>query len=201
MSKNWEVWDYQADKLPIDGRHRGIMRKITSFIPDNCSLLDVGCGHGYLYEYVKDKNVKYLGIDTSVKMLQIAKERYLETTFLYGDIFSINLEPRDFVIAIDVLIHLPEIEIPIRNLWEATKSTMIFTLKLAEKPKIYKRNTNRTVKGIVKFPEGKHLIIRWDTIGNILGILTKLDNVKSMGHFRYDARTEIFKVERNEKNI
>jgi len=203
LSRVWEVWDYQADKLGITNRHKEIMKRIADEIEPNSSLLDVGAGHGYFYNFVKDKNVNYVGVDTSVKMLQIAKQKHPEATVLYGDIYTIHkdLEPRDYVVVIDVLIHLPEIKVPIQNLWETTKSTMIFTIKLAEKPKIYKKNTNRTVKGTVKFPEGKHLFIRWDTIDNILYILGGLDGVKSIEHFRYDARTEIFVVKRNEEDI
>jgi len=170
------------------------MKNIAEYIPKNCSLLDVGCGHSYFFEYVKDKNVYYTGLDTSVKMLKTAKDKHPEATVLFGDIFDLSgYAPRDIVVCIDVLIHLPEIEKPIKNLWKTTKKLLIFTLKLSkDKPQIRINKTNRTVKGVVKFPKDKFLIIRWDTINDIENILSKLDNVESIQHFPYDVRTEIF---------
>ena len=47
-------------------------------IEDGCSILDVGCGFGDYFNYLKQKgikNVKYCGIDISNKIVDFAKEK------------------------------------------------------------------------------------------------------------------------------
>ena len=44
-------------------------------ITDNCSVLDVGCGFGDYFNYLKQKgikNIKYCGIDISNKIVDLA---------------------------------------------------------------------------------------------------------------------------------
>ena len=39
------------------------------------SLLDVGCGNGRLLEALQDRQIKYLGVDNSEKLIELAKVR------------------------------------------------------------------------------------------------------------------------------
>jgi ubiquinone/menaquinone biosynthesis C-methylase UbiE len=63
-----------ADHVPLDGK----------------MLLDVGCGIGDLYTFLKEHNIgsHYTGIDLLEKMVDKAKELHPEGNFLQGDIFT-----------------------------------------------------------------------------------------------------------------
>jgi SAM-dependent methyltransferase len=69
---------------------------------DNRTVLDVGCGHGDLYPFLKAKYpaLMYAGIDNNASFLDIALERYgdkEQATFLLGDFTSADLPPADYV--------------------------------------------------------------------------------------------------------
>ena len=63
------------------------------------SILDVGCGTGNLFEYIRSKgiNVDYTGVDILEKMIDIAKSKRLDADFYHADIFKNNIfEGRTF---------------------------------------------------------------------------------------------------------
>ena len=71
-----------------------------SFLMPDCSVLDVGCGQGDFYKFIKSryKNIKYKGIDFSESMIKKAKEKY-SATFEKEDILE-NNEQFDCVFAL-----------------------------------------------------------------------------------------------------
>jgi|688.fasta_scaffold22242_8 SAM-dependent methyltransferase len=71
-----------------------------SFLFPNCSVLDVGCGQGDFYEFIKCryKNIKYKGIDFSKSMILKAKEKY-KKDFENKDLLEVN-EKFDCVFAL-----------------------------------------------------------------------------------------------------
>lgn len=65
--------------------------KLTERAVEYCQLctddtvLDLGCGQGATVSYLKDKhNIKAVGIDTSEKLINIAKQRYKHGDFILG---------------------------------------------------------------------------------------------------------------------
>jgi tRNA (uracil-5-)-methyltransferase TRM9 len=72
-------------------------------------VLDVGCGNGRYFIFTKDKKVDYFGIDSSEKLIQIAKNNYPEGKFQVGDAFNLPF-PNNFfdkVYSIAVLHQIP----------------------------------------------------------------------------------------------
>lgn len=63
-----------------------------------CSIMDVGCGLGDLYEYVKARTgvFTYAGYDISPKMVETAEKRFPETTFMVRDILESKPDPGSF---------------------------------------------------------------------------------------------------------
>ena len=70
----------------------------------NYSILDFGCGTGYLFEFLQKKNFKgkYLGIDISNEAINVANKNFLKkknATFKTQDIFTHPLKKKyDYVI-------------------------------------------------------------------------------------------------------
>ena len=52
---------------------------------DDCLILDVGCGSGISGSVLTDNGYEWVGIDLSLSMLNIAKDRQLEGDLVYGD--------------------------------------------------------------------------------------------------------------------
>lgn len=66
------------------------------------SILDVGCGFGDLYGYLRKKNlrVKYTGVDISPKLIEKAKQLYPGANFKVKDIISDSYHKRfDYIFA------------------------------------------------------------------------------------------------------
>ncbi|MSQ14678.1 MAG: class I SAM-dependent methyltransferase [Dehalococcoidia bacterium] len=63
-----------------------------------CSVLDIGCGLGDLYGYLKEKNgaFTYAGYDISTKMVETARERFPEACFIVRDILEEKCAPESF---------------------------------------------------------------------------------------------------------
>jgi SAM-dependent methyltransferase len=73
---------------------------------DNSSILDVGCGFGGLYNYLKISGVKnftYLGVDILPKMIEIAREKNPTGRFEEIDIIKTQLHEFDYVFCIGAL--------------------------------------------------------------------------------------------------
>jgi trans-aconitate methyltransferase len=71
---------------------------------NDCSVLDIGCGHGDLRAYLDDKypRLRYAGIDQMESFLDIAIDRYAHlpnTVFYHGDCYSAELPGMDYVLA------------------------------------------------------------------------------------------------------
>lgn len=75
------------------------------------SVLDAGCGVGTEFERYKISNmdIKYVGIEKSARMLEIAKTKHPEAEFIYGDVNEMPFKDSSFeaVILKHVLEHLP----------------------------------------------------------------------------------------------
>jgi len=73
-------------------------------IEDNCSVLDVGCGFGDYFNYLKQrgiKNVKYCGIDISNKIVDLAKEKNSLVNVIQGNVLDLSDDEKyDYVISL-----------------------------------------------------------------------------------------------------
>jgi SAM-dependent methyltransferase len=73
-----------------------------------CSVLDVGCGHGDLHDYLSKlfPDIHYTGVELSQTFLNLALDRYggkTNTRFLMGDFSTDDLPVSDYVLASGVL--------------------------------------------------------------------------------------------------
>ena len=109
IKKNYEEIAQQFSET----RKKHIWPELVSLsykVKEHDRILDVGCGNGRLLEVFKGKDLYYLGVDNSKRLIELAKTRYPDKKFLEGDIIrlgEISEVNFDFVFCIAVLQHIP----------------------------------------------------------------------------------------------
>jgi SAM-dependent methyltransferase len=84
------------------------------------SILDVGCGPGYVSAAATERGVNAIGLDFSEEMIGIAKEKFPQVEFRQGDAQNLPFANRTFdrVVANFALLHLAD---PERAMSEAAR--------------------------------------------------------------------------------
>ena len=95
---------WQADLRQITYKARRIIADMVK--KNSRSLLDVGCGIGLDYDYYRDSNVRYYGVDITPKFVEAAKQRGVPAEV--GDVLNLRFKDGEFdtVYCKDLLIHL-----------------------------------------------------------------------------------------------
>lgn len=102
------------------------LKNLGEHIHNNYKVLDVGCGNGRLYEELEAKNVEYYGVDSCLKLIDIARDRYGKShasRFGVFDIFSMPFQEGQFdaIFAVAVINHLPTKELQKKALLKLNK--------------------------------------------------------------------------------
>jgi ubiquinone/menaquinone biosynthesis C-methylase UbiE len=142
-SRDWENWkDEHVTQLihefwirsPSELNHRQSLAQLVKslYLPGD-HFLEAGCGSGLVYSHLVPQvmdNPYYIGIDITQNMLDIAHKDYPEGIFLKDDLFNLSFEDKSFeiVAAFEVLGHLPDIVIPIREMVRVASRLVIFTV-------------------------------------------------------------------------
>ena len=107
------------------------------------SILDVGCAAGHYYHSLLkiDRLVKFVGIDATKVYIDYANQifkKYNNASFFKEDIFKISKKHKkkyDISYSCNLLLHLPSIELPIKNLINTTKKILLYkNLSFKEDP-------------------------------------------------------------------
>lgn len=102
-----EETDSDATSLGWDSResmHARFEAATEMYDLSDVSVLDIGCGFGDFYEFLKDRGqepAEYYGTDISDEILDIARDRHPDATFERRDIFVDQFEDRTFDIAVE----------------------------------------------------------------------------------------------------
>ena len=72
-------------------------------------VLDIGCGNGRFYDVLKEREVIYTGVDSSVGLLEEARARHEGVEFVEGDATALPFKDKSFDIAyaFAVIHHIP----------------------------------------------------------------------------------------------
>jgi alkylated DNA repair protein alkB family protein 8 len=117
------VEDFDNIAEEFDKTRKSNWKEFDSFLPyikDNQILIDLGCGNGRFFHFIKKhRKIKYLGIDKSKKLIEKACEALKntqnnnETKFIEGDILKIPVDNNfaDVVSAIASIHHIPSQEL------------------------------------------------------------------------------------------
>jgi 2-polyprenyl-3-methyl-5-hydroxy-6-metoxy-1,4-benzoquinol methylase len=126
----------QLERLVADGYNQiaaefDITRKklfdqtITASVKSGESVIDVGCGSGRLLD-ILPQGINYLGIDSSEKLLELAKSNYPNHQFQLGKLPELKItEQFDQVFCKAVLHHIPSREqriLALKQLWKIKKA-------------------------------------------------------------------------------
>ncbi len=72
--------DYTAIAGEFSATRFSVCEEVTlleGLVQSGMKVLDVGCGNGRLYALLQDKNVSYLGIDSSEKLIELAHQKWM----------------------------------------------------------------------------------------------------------------------------
>lgn len=89
-----KVFDSMADEyvkyFGEDWEFINEIKEFASQFKDNSTVLDLGCGSGYIANYLCGLNLNAIGIDFSEEMIKIAREKYPDVKFLKADFIYIE---------------------------------------------------------------------------------------------------------------
>jgi tRNA (uracil-5-)-methyltransferase TRM9 len=118
---------------------------LAKYVKSGERVLDLGCGNGRLYSFLKERNVEYVGIDSSEKMIEIAREKNQEGNPKFEVVEALDLpfsdNNFDKVYSIAVLHHVPSSEFRLKFMKEIKrvlkpKGEVVLTVwNLAQKDK------------------------------------------------------------------
>ena len=147
QSQNWNIWENKSEIERSIQRVKGILPEmecakqlveiVKKYYKNEYKILDFGCAAGHFYKSLKkiDKNISYTGFDSTKPYINFAKIYFKDnpkTTFQRQNIFSLSkkyFNKYDIVFCSNVLLHLPSIDLALKNLIKATKKyCMIRTL-------------------------------------------------------------------------
>ena len=84
-------------------------RFLFNYVKDKDKVLDLGCGVGQFYEFLKDKDIEYRGVDISENLIEIAQKKYKQASFQVADALNLPFPDNYFdkVYAIALLHNIP----------------------------------------------------------------------------------------------
>lgn len=86
-----------------------VVKETVERLPGN-TILDIGCGDGYLLNSIKKPGVKKLGVDVSERPIKFAQAFATDAEFQLIDIFEMD-DKHDVVVLTEVMEHIPDDQI------------------------------------------------------------------------------------------
>jgi ubiquinone/menaquinone biosynthesis C-methylase UbiE len=95
---------YLTRKTPWEEFHH-----FLGYVRHGAKVLDIGCGNGRFYDFLKPRKVEYYGIDHNSHQLEVGREMYPDARLELGDMMDLNLPENAFdnVFCIAAFHHIP----------------------------------------------------------------------------------------------
>ncbi len=115
-------------------------------------VLDLGCGTGRIVpELLKTAN-EVVGLDTSKKMLEVAKKKFPNVEFVCGEAKALPFEDESFdaVVATFLIVHIPNPEICFEEVYRVLKPGGVFLVTNINQRKAPKLELKERRKIVIK---------------------------------------------------
>jgi len=134
----------------------------------NDLVLDLGCGSGRHYPIILEKETVYIGLDSSEKLINIAKKKYPEANFQVGNALNLIFQNNCFdkIYSIAVLHHIPSDKLRVEFLNEITRVLKPKGLAIITVWNLYKKEKRK--KEIIKNKILKFLRLSKLDFGDVL---------------------------------
>lgn len=160
-------------RIPLSGFLKVLSNLVNSLGVKN--ILDIGCGEGFVDKYLISKNKDLIihGIDINEEAISMAKQVCPDAVFEKGDIFNIDYPDKSFdlILVIEVLEHLVNPEVAIKEAKRLSRKYCIFSVPLEP----YFR--------ICNFIRGKNILRLGNPSGHLWNWSRKQFNSLLLNHF------------------
>lgn len=137
-SQNQNLIKFIEEPETID-RIESNLLLLSKEIKNGETFIDVGCSAGYVYDFLSTrKSIIYTGMDLSQEMIDIARRTHPTVKFIHADATKPIDGKYDVVFSSRVLIHLPNIEANIANLYAACNRILFLVIKIGDNEVCYK---------------------------------------------------------------
>lgn len=85
-------------------------------VKEGDTVLDVACGTGVMIPYYLERSANPTGIDLSKKMVEIAKDKFKDVEFIWGDVEELNDRKFDHVVVYNAFPHFIDPEALVKHL-------------------------------------------------------------------------------------
>ena len=165
QSRNWNIWQNKSEIERSIQRVKGLLPEmecakqltdiLKKYYKKGNKVLDFGCAAGHFYYSLKklDKNISYYGFDSTKPYIKYAKKHFKNNNNVIFDlqnIFSVSkkyYKKFDVVFCSNVLLHLPSIDLALKNLLLSSKKYCIIRTLVSDNTHLSKfYHTDKTNK-------------------------------------------------------
>ncbi|HMH50532.1 MAG TPA: methyltransferase domain-containing protein [Candidatus Acidoferrum sp.] len=133
-------------ELPEMESTKQLVELVSAIYEPGMEVLDVGCAAGHYYHGLRriDPDIRYHGVDATETYIDFARNhfhRQSHATFEVGDIYALPerfAAKFDIVFCCNVLLHLPSLAAPLRNLLMSAKKFCIIRTLVSDKTHLSK---------------------------------------------------------------
>jgi SAM-dependent methyltransferase len=137
-----KLYELETDSFWFRNRNKLILNTLTRYFPDASSLLEIGCGTGFVLAGIAAAipGLRLVGSDLHHEALNYAKARLAGVTLLQMDAGNIPYrEEFDVICAFDVLEHIPHDEAALKQIHQALKRDGGLMITVPQHPWLWSR--------------------------------------------------------------
>lgn len=135
------TWRFQDGHDEFMTRQVAILREVLGGLPADASVLDVGCGTGWLANEAVTPGRRVVGTDLSPEAIASGQERFASVDLRCGDFLELELDgPFGLVMSSDALVPMPDHARCIGRVAELQRPGGVFLL-MTQNPFVWRRRS------------------------------------------------------------